>query len=52
MVGTIPKFIIKTMEEVETVKSKLLEEHSEDGEYNATITVALVLDEDRIKTKY
>lgn len=42
----------KTMEEVETIKSRLLEEHSECGEYDSTITVALVLDEDHIKTNY
>jgi hypothetical protein len=40
------------MEEVETIKAGLLEEHSECGEYDTTITVALVLDEDRIKTDY
>lgn len=42
---------LKTLEEVEAVKDKLLKEHSEDREYNATITVALVLDEENIKIK-
>lgn len=42
----------KTMEEVESIKARLLEEHSEFGEHNSTITVALVLDEDHIKTDY